>query len=466
MAITKIWAVKCRVNDAIDYTTNAEKTLNPNYNKSEQDEEEFLQKYDSYYNEETPNIYNDFDVSFDYATNPEKTEEQHFVTAINCLKETAKEEMKITKKQFGKTGGILALHLVQSFKENEVTPEIAHKIGVELANEIWGDRFEVIVSTHLNTRCYHNHFIANSVSFEDGMKNYMNNTKYALIRQVSDELCREYNLSVIREKITKGTKIDYEKFQKKYQNTPYYKTTKADIDTAIRQAYSYEDFEEILNKMGYTLTYRANKLSVCREGYKRNIRIERAFGDEYTIYRIGKRILEENETRVPFHDVYNPKRYYSKHKFKNLTKVDKKHRTSLYRLYLFYRYKLNRYKRYESKIPMTEEKRKAIEQMDKYSQEATFLSSKKIHTSEELFLYKQALELELENLDLDYMKALRNGKTSMTKSEIRFKTNLLKKEVEMCKSIEERIPKIKEELRTKEDEKENRKERFIDEYNR
>ena len=220
MAITKIWAVKCRVNDAIDYTTNAEKTLNPNYNKAEQDEEEFLQKYDSYYNEETPNIYNDFDVSFDYATNPEKTEEQHFVTAINCLKETAKEEMKITKKQFGKTGGILALHLVQSFKENEVTPEIAHKIGVELANEIWGDRFEVIVSTHLNTRCYHNHFIANSVSFEDGMKNYMNNTKYALIRQVSDELCREYNLSVIREKITKGTKIDYEKFQKKYQNTP------------------------------------------------------------------------------------------------------------------------------------------------------------------------------------------------------------------------------------------------------
>ena len=176
--------------------------------------------------------------------------------------------------------------------------------------------------------------------------------------------------------------------------------------------------------------------------------------------------MEENETRVPFHDVYNPKRYYSKHKFKNLSKVDKKYRTSLYRLYLFYRYKLNRYKRYESKTPMTEEKRKAIEQMDKYSQEAMFLSSKKIHTSEELFLYKQALELELENLDLDYMKALRNGKTFMTKSEIRFKTNLLKKEVEMCKSIEERIPKIKEELRTKEDEKENRKERYIDEHNR
>ena len=80
------------------------------------------------------------DVSFNYATNPEKTEQQHYITALNCFKETAKEEMKITKEQYGKLGGIVAFHLVQSFKENEVSPEIAHEIGVRLAEEIFGER--------------------------------------------------------------------------------------------------------------------------------------------------------------------------------------------------------------------------------------------------------------------------------------------------------------------------------------
>lgn len=469
MAITKIWAIKCRVENAIDYTTNEKKTLNPTY-KSGDNKEEFKKDYESeyekYYDEETPNIYNDFDASFTYATNPEKTEQQYYITALNCFKETAKEEMKITKEQYGKLGGIVAFHLVQSFKENEVSPEIAHEIGVKLAKEIFGERFEVVVSTHLNTKCYHNHFIINSVSRLDGMKYYDTHTSYARIREISDELCREYKLSVLKEKITKNTNISYTNFQKKYQSTPYYKNTKLDIDKAIKQAYTYEDFEDILNKMGYILTYRANKLSVCANNYKRNIRIERAFGKEYTIERIEKRILEENDTRVPFHDAYGSKRFYMKGKRKSLTRINKKYRTSLYRLYLYYRYKLNQYRNNDGKKVLTPEQRQAIKQMNQYSEDARFLSSKKIYTNEELLLYKQTLLLELENLDLEYIKIIRNGNTTLTKTEIQQKTNLIKKEVEICKRIEERIPSIKKELSSMYEEKEQEKESVQIEYRR
>ena len=462
MAVTKIWAVKCRIEDALDYTTNEEKTTNPDYD-SEDKNTELKSEYDDYYNSNDPNIYNDFDTSFDYATNPEKTEEQYFVTGINCSKDIAKEEMRITKKQYNKTNGILAFHLIQSFKEGEVSKEIAHKIGVRLAEEVFGDRFEVVVSTHLNTKCFHNHFIINSVSFADGMKYYDNHTTYAHIREVSDNLCREYGLSVIEEKKTKKTNLDYSKFQNKYTNTPYYKTTKADIDKAIRQAYTYQDFEELLEKMNYTLTYRAGKLSVCRDGYKRNIRIERAFGQDYAIENLKRRILEENETRIPFIEDYRPKRYKCNYKLSHFKKIDKKYRTSLYRLYLYYRYKLNRYKKLESTQRWTPEKRKEIEQMEKYSEQAKFLSSKKIHTGEELSLYKKSLLLEIGNLNLEYMKVIRNGKTNLSKKEIQNRKKILDEEVEMCKSIEARIPKMKEELRPKDKEYEERKERVQDE---
>ena len=118
--------------------------------------------------------------------------------------------MRITKKQYNKTGGILAYHLIQSFKEGEVSKDVAHEIGVRLAEEVFGDRFEVVVSTHLNTKCYHNHFIINSVSFADGMKYYDNHTTYAHIREVSDNLCREYGLSTIKEKKTKKSPLNWD----------------------------------------------------------------------------------------------------------------------------------------------------------------------------------------------------------------------------------------------------------------
>lgn len=109
----------------------------------------------------------------------------------------AGQQMQITKERFGKTGGTLAHHACQSFRPDELTPKECHVIGVKLARKMWGDRYEVIVSTHLNTNCLHNHFVINSVSFMDGKKYNERKTEYQRLRDTSDTLCREYHLSVI-----------------------------------------------------------------------------------------------------------------------------------------------------------------------------------------------------------------------------------------------------------------------------
>lgn len=95
--------------------------------------------------------------------------------------------------------GILAFHAIQSFDPGEVDAELAHQIGIELANHMWGDRFEVLVATHLDKAHYHNHFVINSVSFKDGKRYYDNRQNYYRLREVSDQLCEKYNLSVIKD---------------------------------------------------------------------------------------------------------------------------------------------------------------------------------------------------------------------------------------------------------------------------
>ena len=256
MATTSLWKVECRLDKVINYTTNAEKTSNSDYEE---------------------NLYKSLHNTIEYTKADFKTEQQLYVTGINCEAENAMQDMILTKKHFGKEKGILAFHGFQSFAEGEVSAKQAHEIGVKLAEELWGDKYEVLVSTHLNTNNYHNHFVVNSVSFVDGKK-YRNTVEnYAMMRALSDDLCKEYGLSVLEEK--KCGKIDYTRYRNFYiQKSDYYTTTKEDVDFAIKQAYSYKNFETILEKMGYTITIRAGKISLCRPPYKRNIRIERSFG--------------------------------------------------------------------------------------------------------------------------------------------------------------------------------------------
>ena len=160
---------------------------------------------------------------------------------------------------------------------------------------MWGDRFEVVVSTHLNTKHIHNHFVLNSVSFVDGKKYYSNYENTALLRRTSDDLCDEYGLRVLKKGQYKNYKVNFDKYyESAIQKSSYYTFTKEDIDYAIKQAWSYKQFVNILNNIGYFVNIRAGKISIRREPYKRNIRIERAFGEEYSLERIEYRILYTN----------------------------------------------------------------------------------------------------------------------------------------------------------------------------
>ena len=153
MAVTAIWHVSSRIGKALDYVMNPEKTVE----KPENSPDAIAAR----------KAVGDV---LDYAENSDKTEKMMYVTGINCTPETALEEFMETKRYWGKTGGRLAYHGYQAFLEGdgEISAETAHEIGVKLAQELWGDRFEVVVATHLNTGHYHSHFVINSVSFMDG----------------------------------------------------------------------------------------------------------------------------------------------------------------------------------------------------------------------------------------------------------------------------------------------------------
>ena len=446
MATTSLWKVEARLDKVLKYITNIEKVKNENY---------------------TNDLYKSLHNTIEYVKADFKTEKQFYVTGINCNEKTALQDMILTKKHFGKEKGILAFHGYQSFAEGEVTAEQAHRIGIRLAEELWGDKYEVVVSTHLNTNHLHNHFVINSVSFVDGKKYRNTIENYAMMRKISDELCSEYNLSIVKEKVC--GKIDYTKYYNSYiQKSDYYTTTKEDIDYAIKQAYSFKNFQKILEKMGYSITIRANKISLCRPPYKRNIRIERSFGEEYTIQNIEDRIMNSDMYRVPFIEEYKPIKRYKSYNKSNI----RKDRGKLYRLYLYYCYLLKVFPKNNNRQRLTEEMRKDSKKMDKISNEIKFLSRNKIKTTQELSSYKKLVAGELES-QMKIRNTLRRKrqKTKEPKErqklcdeilEISKKIQVLKNELKYCNDIEERSTKIKsniKEMQENEKQKEIEKEK-------
>ena len=133
-----------------------------------------------------------------YAANRNKTESACFETGLGCTTTSAFEDMRLNTLRWHKETGVQGYHLVQSFAEGEVTPELAHQIGVEFAEQLLHGKYQAIVTTHLNTKHYHNHIVWSAVSLEDGKK-YHSNSKsyYTEVRALSDTLCQKYGLSII-----------------------------------------------------------------------------------------------------------------------------------------------------------------------------------------------------------------------------------------------------------------------------
>lgn len=138
------------------------------------------------------------DTLIKYIMNGEKTEKMMYVSGVNCKPDTAIYEMLDTKRRFDKEAGIISYHLIQSFDGKEIFPKKCHELGLQYTKELFGDDFQFVVATHLNTDNVHNHIVINSVSFKSGNKFYSNRETKDFIRITSDFICRENRLRVIK----------------------------------------------------------------------------------------------------------------------------------------------------------------------------------------------------------------------------------------------------------------------------
>lgn len=436
MATVAIWKVSSSLNQVIKYTTNEEKTDLSNYK--------------------------DLDNSLEYIKDEFKTEEKLFVSGINCDPSNALNEMIDVKKKYMKTDGILAFHAYQSFKEGEVTPDEAHQIGIELANEMWGDRFQVVVSTHLNTKHYHNHFVVNSVSFKDGKRYYDNRTTYAEFRRLNDLICKEHNKSYLVEKKTKAG-LNYLNYQNKgITYTNYYKRAKEDLDIAINKSHSYMDFISILKNMGYEVINRSGKLSIKGNDYNRNIRIERYFGEDYSIDNIKKQIK----------GLYLPtsKSYIKTNKSVNniLKTLLKPKYNSFYGMYIRYCNILGNYPNYIKRNYISKNIRDDVDRLDILSKQAILLANNKIESVDDFNHYHESKInelIDLKNNREDLWKKIKivdNKEKEYILLQIKELNNKIKplnEEVKMCENIKLRKDEINNNLKTMED-----KELIVDEH--
>lgn len=228
----------------------------------------------------------------DYALNRAKTEQDLFESAIACTCKTAFEDMCKVKEMWHKTGGVQGFHLVQSFAAGEVTPELAHQIGLEFAGQLLQGKYQVVVSTHLNTGHIHNHIVWNSVAIQDGKK-YHSNAKsyYTEVRAISDKLCRQHGLSVIEEKGAGAVGRPYSQWLAEQENRPTWKAAiQQDIDSVVAEVLTWNQFTRKLEEKGYALRMNRKYMTLQPPGKARPVRFK-TLGKNYTPEAIRRRIL-------------------------------------------------------------------------------------------------------------------------------------------------------------------------------
>ena len=228
----------------------------------------------------------------DYALNREKTETDGFESGLGCTTQSAYEDMRANAVRWHKTDGVQGYHLVQSFAEGEVTPELAHKIGLELAERVLGGRHQAIVTTHLNTSHYHNHIVWSSVAMNSGRKYHSNAKSYALeIRAVSDELCVKYGLSIIQTERAAQVSKPYAEWLAEKNGQPTWRTViRQDVDAALAEALTWRQFIRELESKGYELNFNHKYPTLRPPGKTRPVRFK-TLGRQYTSEALQIRIL-------------------------------------------------------------------------------------------------------------------------------------------------------------------------------
>ena len=444
MATTKIWDVHGWIGKVIQYAENPEKTENPEWSAAEYEAMQDVMEYAM----QDANERGLIDV-LEYAAADCKIEQRHFVSGINCNVEIARQQMMLTKKQWDKEGGIVAYHGYQSFALGEVTPEAAHRIGVSLAEKLWGDRFEVIVATLLNTNCVHNHFVINSISFKDGLRYYDNKASYSLMRQTSDELCRENTLSVISDPKSRGKHYAEWKAKNDGQRT-WRSTISEDVDQAIMVSMSFQAFIRSMKEKGYEVVASGKYMKVRPQGKERFVRL-RSLGDKYTEEAIKQRILRQRmPERPPRPTPPTVKRVKVRGDFR-LSRVTWK---GLRALYFYYLYKL----REAQRQPLGQASfllREDLRLLDSISEQAKFLHRHGIDNKEQLATFRTNTEQQIatstsKRKTLSNVKRrasvsmYRKGEISKQIKDISEQLKLLRKDLKLCETILERSMQIAE----------------------
>lgn len=378
MAYNKIWPVHGNVAGSIDYVENENKT------------------------KERIEIKSINDVIL-YAMQKEKVKEndevhlKEYVTAINCNKDTAYQEMQLIKDHYGKCDKILAFHAIQSFKPGEITPEEAHQIGIELADRMWGDRYQVVVTTHLDRKHLHNHFVINSVSYLDGYKFYANKASLQKQRDISDEICISCGLSVIPEKdnqvgMSRGA------YRAKMENRhTLAQIARDDIDYCISVAASMKEFEYLMKYNGYRINWYGKYAKVYPYGHRKAIRIDRREGSDYSYDGIQERIKEGiGKTKV-----------LQKKSYKAHVKQLPRQRLSGYRaLYVRYLYVLGKIPKQHYK-PSHYLLREDLTRLNTLTAEVRFIANNHIENDVDLSAVKSEKQIILDALT-EKRESLRN----------------------------------------------------------
>ena len=372
-----------------------------------------------------------------YAINGEKTENGILVSAINCLPQTAYSQMMLTKKAFHKEDGRLGYHIIQSFNGNEISPDKCNKIGLELAEELWGDKYQVIVCTHTNKQNIHNHIVLNSVSFIDGSKYHNSNVEIALLRETNDDICRKYGLSIIKStKATTVSDISKSRIANYNRNSGKMELIKADIDEALKDAQKYQEFVDILNYKGYYIKKSGNSISISSPYYNRNIRLARAFGEDYTFENIKTRIYHSG-----LYDYINANKQEKVYKVRiyDGIKIDqeKLKNSSFYRLYVHYLYLLGKLPpkiHYEER---TEEYYQEIYKFNKLADEMSLICTYNLNSKEDTqnLRIKYIEEVTPLKAEREKLRQLYRKTTNETdRSFLEYKLNNLTKDIDKINS--------------------------------
>ena len=249
MAVTGFLPIYKNLKATLDYADNPDKTTDRRY------------------------LDDDLYVALSYAENDNKTDRKMYVGGINCSKQNAYSEMIAVQRRFGFRGKVVGYHGIQSFREGEVTPEQAFEIGKATARKMWGDRYQVLVTVHLNTDNVHCHFVVNPVSFKDGTKFQNKIGDHKELRKISDEICRERGLSVLEnsEFYSKGKKKEY--WANKSGKKTHRDYLREDVEYCLTFATTPREFESQLFALGYTLD--PVRFSVKAKHWERSVRLDK-----------------------------------------------------------------------------------------------------------------------------------------------------------------------------------------------